>query len=159
MVDSSFAMGARRQWMDFATHVTNVSTPFSPTIFTNHVLSYPVRSATRSNPNTPSNSNVTKILSQFTLAIPAPSLAEQPNMEDYQTEPAGQQIKHFSHDQHFFILSDAVVRDLDVVAPNKNNTYRFNLHQICAHLPLTMLPPLHRRHLTLLSAAPSFDSV
>ncbi|KAM0981015.1 hypothetical protein PS2_013880 [Malus domestica] len=75
MVDSSFAMGARRQWMDFATHVTNVSTPFSPTIFTNHVLSYPVRSATRSNPNTPSNSNVTKILSQFTLAIPAPSLA------------------------------------------------------------------------------------
>ncbi|KAM1738565.1 hypothetical protein ACFX11_014369 [Malus domestica] len=46
MVDSSFAMGARRQWMDFATHVTNVSTPFSPTIFTNHVLSYPVRSAT-----------------------------------------------------------------------------------------------------------------
>ncbi|KAM2436983.1 hypothetical protein ACFX1W_014142 [Malus domestica] len=84
---------------------------------------------------------------------------EQPNMEDYQTEPAVQQIKHFSHDQHFFILSDAVVRDLDVVAPNKNNTYRFNLHQICAHLPLTMLPPLHRRHLTLLSAAPSFDSV
>ncbi|RXH76594.1 hypothetical protein DVH24_019482 [Malus domestica] len=38
---------------------------------------------------------------------------EQPNMEDYQTEQAVQQIKHFSHDQHFFILSDAVVRDLD----------------------------------------------
>lgn len=102
---------------------------------------------------------------------------EQRNMEDYQTEPAVQQIKHFSHDQHFLVLSYAV-RDLDgtitcdgCMQPITMSTgafysccaeeeqCRFYLHQTCAHLPRTRLHPLHRHQITLLSAAPSFDSL
>ncbi|KAB2631421.1 hypothetical protein D8674_008940 [Pyrus ussuriensis x Pyrus communis] len=97
-------------------------------------------------------------------------------VDDQRESAAAQQIKHFSHDQHFLVLSYAV-RDLDgtitcdgCMQPITMSTgafysccaeeeqCRFYLHQTCAHLPRTRLHPLHRHQITLLSAAPSFDT-